>query len=266
MKGSSLFKLTKGLELLLFTFGVVMLLYLALPDNYYSDLYVEGQLQQEQQLPPVIGIKITSPVINQVPVGQLTISGTSTDNAASDCTVYVDWNNTKPFQKATATGSGGVSDYSTWSFTFTDKYHLITNGTNNLTSKLSCLSDGNNGVAANITKNYSVNVIGVMEPSQRSVSSSEAAEQQNNLTGSVSSSPLPSLKEDNNNNTKKATTTTNPESIPSVPITPSPVPPSSPSIQEQKPEGNDNVVQKVEPQPQPAPGDNSGTTIYWDIQ
>ena len=265
MKGSSLFKLTKGLVLLLFTFGVVMLLYLALPDNYYSDLYVEGQLQQEQQLPPVIGIKITSPVVNQVPVGQLTVSGTSTDNATTDCTVYVDWNNTKPFQKATATGSGGVSDYSTWSFTFTDKYHLITNGTNNLTSKLSCFSDGSNRGAANITKNYSVNVIGIIEPSQGSVSSSEAAEQQNNLTGSVSSSPLPSLKEDNNNNTKKATTTS-PESIPSVPITPSPVPPSSPSIQEQKPEGNDNVVQKVEPQPQPAPGDNSGTTIYWDIQ
>ena len=266
MKGSSLFKLTKGLVLLLFTFGVVMLLYLALPDNYYSDLYVEGQLQQEQQLPPVIGIKITSPVINQVPVGQLTISGTSTDNAASDCTVYVDWNNTKPFQKATPTGSGGVSDYSTWSFTFTDKYNLITNGTNNLTSKLSCFSDGNRGVAANITKNYSVNVIGVMEPSQRSVTSSEAAQQQNNLTGSVSSSSLASLKEDNSNNTKTATTTTSPNSIPSVPITPSPVPPSSPSTQEQKPEGNDNVVQKEKPQPQPAPGDNSGTTIYWDIQ
>ena len=47
-----------------------------------------------------------------MPVGQLTISGTSTDNAASDCTVYVDWNNTKPVQKAIATGSGGVHDYS----------------------------------------------------------------------------------------------------------------------------------------------------------
>ena len=146
MKGSSVFKLTKGLVLLLFTFGVVMLLYLALADNYYSALYVEAQLQQ-QQLPPVIGIKITSPVTNQVPVGQLTISGTSTDNAISDCTVYADWNDTKPFQKAVATGPGGVNDYSKWTFTYTDKYHLITNGTNNLTSKLSCFSDGSNSAA-----------------------------------------------------------------------------------------------------------------------
>ena len=57
-----------------------------------------------------MGIKITTPVTNQVPVGQLTISGISTDNAASDCTVYTDWNNTKPFQKAVATGPGGVDD------------------------------------------------------------------------------------------------------------------------------------------------------------
>jgi hypothetical protein len=50
------------------------------------------------------------PVADQVPVGELTISGTSTDNATSDCTVYTDWNNTKPFQKAVATGPGGVND------------------------------------------------------------------------------------------------------------------------------------------------------------
>jgi hypothetical protein len=164
-----------------------------------------------------------------VPIGQLTISGTSSDNATSDCTVYADWNNTKPFQKAIATGPGGVNDYSTWSFTYTDKYHLITNGTNNLTSKLSCFS--NNGAAANITKSYSVNVIGVIEPSQRPASS--VAEQQSNLSGGITS--LPPVKEDNNTNTNP--TTTSPKSIPSVPITPS-----------------------------PESGGNEDTTIYWDIQ
>jgi hypothetical protein len=50
------------------------------------------------------------PVADQVPVGELTISGTSTDNATSDCTIYADWNNTKLFQKAVATGPGGVND------------------------------------------------------------------------------------------------------------------------------------------------------------
>src|ERR687890_2652935 len=110
------------------------------------------------QIPPIIlGIKITSPSTGQqVPVGELTISGTSTDNDTTDCTVYADWNNTKPFQTAVATGPGGLDDYSTWTFTFTDKYHLITNGTNELTSKLSCISN-----PTNLTKWYSVNVIGV---------------------------------------------------------------------------------------------------------
>ena len=87
---------------------------------------------------------------------------------------------------------------------------------------------------ANITKNYSVNVIGIIEPSQGSVSSS--AEEQNNLSAGNISSPLPPVNE-NNNTTNTATITTGPESIPSVPITPS-----------------------------SGTRDNEDTTIYWDIQ
>jgi hypothetical protein len=114
------------------------------------------------QIPPItLGIKITSPSTGQqVPTGELTISGISTDNVNTDCTIYTDWNNTKPFQTAVATGPGGVNDYSTWTFTYTDDYHLITNGTNDLTSKLSCIDDSNGGTT-NLTKSYSVNVIGV---------------------------------------------------------------------------------------------------------
>src|SRR5215210_7625568 len=114
------------------------------------------------QIPPItLGIKITSPSTGQqVPTGELTISGISTDNVNTDCTVYADINNTKPFQKALATGPGGLDDYSTWTFAYTDDYHLITNGTNDLTSKLSCIDDSNGGTA-NLTKSYSVNVIGV---------------------------------------------------------------------------------------------------------
>ncbi len=111
---------------------------------------------QEEQATNTISIKITSPVTGQqIPIGELTISGTSTDNTATDCTVYADWNDQKPFQKATATGPGGTNDYSTWTFTYTDKYHLITNGTNNLTSKLSCLNN-----PTNLTKWNSIDVIG----------------------------------------------------------------------------------------------------------
>src|ERR687889_2080193 len=219
MKRFSQFKLTKGFRLL-FVVTAINLVYYAFPVYYYDALHVQAQLSQLQQQPsqqqqkpsPIISVKITSPSTGQqVPAGELTISGRSTDNTTSDCTVYADWNNTKPFQKAIATGPGGANDYSTWTFTYTDKYHLITNGTNNLTSKLSCFT--NNGAAANITKSYSVNVIGSIEPSQRQASS--VAEQQSNLSDGItssSSSSLPAVKEDNNTNAKK---TTGPESIPS---------------------------------------------------
>jgi hypothetical protein len=153
MKMFSQFKLTKEL-VLLFTFGVIILLYFAFPD-YYSVLHVQAQLQQ-QQSSPIIGVKITSPVADQqLPVGELTISGISTDNSTADCTVYADWNNLKPFQTAVATGPGGVNDYSTWNFTYTPQYHIITNGTNELTAKLSCI-----GNPTNLTKWNSVNVTG----------------------------------------------------------------------------------------------------------
>jgi hypothetical protein len=81
--------------------------------------------------------KITSPTTGQqVPVDELTISGISTDNATTDCTVYADRNNTKPLQTAVATGPAGVNDYSRWTFTCTNNYHLIANGTNNLGSNI----------------------------------------------------------------------------------------------------------------------------------
>src|SRR5918992_5106233 len=84
-------------------------------------------------------VNITSPTPGrQVPVGELTISGTSADNATTNCQVDVDWNNQRPYQKTLATGPSGVNDYSNWTFTYTDNYHLITNGTNELTAKLSC--------------------------------------------------------------------------------------------------------------------------------
>ena len=208
MKRFSRCELTKEL-VLLFTFGVtILILYSAIPD-YYSALQVQAQLQQLQPS-PILSIKITSPMTGQqVPVGELTISGTSTDNATSDCTVYADWNNTKPFQTATATGPGGVNDYSRWTFTYTADYHLITNGTNNLTSKLSCVDDDSNvGTTANLTKSYSVNVIGMTESSERQ-GLDEEAEQQNNNNSDFSSTPsFPSVtrgNDDNNNTAASAT-------------------------------------------------------------
>ena len=113
-----------------------------------------------------ISIKIDSPLGNQqVPVGELTISGTSTDNSSSECQVYLDWNNLKPYQLAIPTGSNGSSDFSTWNFTYTSKYHLIQTGLNDLTSKITCLVPPS---GPTVTKWYSINVTGTTSPNQSS--------------------------------------------------------------------------------------------------
>ena len=121
-------------------------------------LYSQAQLQPQLPQKPTIAVKISSPSVGQeVPVGELNITGTSTDNATTDCKVYVDWNDQKPFQNATATGLGGENDYSNWTFTYTKDYHLITNGTNELTSKLICYD-----TFTDSTKWNSVNITGVV--------------------------------------------------------------------------------------------------------
>jgi hypothetical protein len=106
----------------------------------------------------VAKIKITSPTRGQqVPVGKdLTVSGTSIDNATSnDCKVSVIVNKVRPYQNATAAGTGGTADYSKWNFVLTSKYTTIKPGENRITSKYECANDPN----ANLFS--SVNVTGV---------------------------------------------------------------------------------------------------------
>src|SRR5829696_7299778 len=235
--------------MVLFTLGVTLILYSALPNYYHRTLDVQAQLQQQEQQPtPMLSIKITSPTTDQqVPAGELTISGTSTDNATSDCTVYADWNNTKPFQTVIATGPDGVNDYSTWTFTYTDDYHLITNGTNNLTSKLSCIDNSNVGSAANLTKSYSVNVIGVAMTTSTnntagvtSTSEEVQQQQQQQQESPTIDSNITTTKE---NNTAAAAEATPPELAPSVStLSPVPLPPSNEDQEDED------------------------TTIYWDIE
>ena len=109
------------------------------------------------------GVKITYPSDDEiVSVGELTMFGMAKYDATNDCTVYADWNNSKPMQKATPAGLNftefgrNSNDYLTWTFTYTSKYHLISEGVNELTAKLSCDIG-----PFNATKYDSVNVIGV---------------------------------------------------------------------------------------------------------
>ena len=119
---------------------------------------VTNSITSTKNVPPSVGVKILSPASGkEVPVGNLTIFGVSTDNEKSDCTVLVDWNNEKPFQKAKAAGPYGEDDYSSWTFTYSSSYHSIENGLNDLTSKLECLE--NSKVS---TKWHTINVTGVV--------------------------------------------------------------------------------------------------------
>ena len=85
-------------------------------------------------------VKITSPTRGQqVPAGKdLTVSGTSIDNATSNCQVSVIVNNVKPYQNTTAAGTGGAADYSKWNFVLTSKYTTIKPGQNKITSRFEC--------------------------------------------------------------------------------------------------------------------------------
>lgn len=114
----------------------------------------------EVDVASAIWIKITSPLADdRVDVGELTIKGISSDNVTSDCQVYVDWNNQKPYQRTIATGPGGSDDFSNWTFTYNSSYHLIKEGINDLTSKLTCAGSPMNPLSMN--KWYSINVTGV---------------------------------------------------------------------------------------------------------
>src|SRR5919108_5988045 len=118
--------------------------------------WYDEQKEMMQHPSNPVSVKITSPATGQkVPVGELKVSGTSTDNSTTDCQVLVDVNDMKPYQKAIATGPDGRNDYSSWSFKYTDAYHLITEGSSELTAKLSC-SDKNIK-----PKWHSVNITGV---------------------------------------------------------------------------------------------------------
>lgn len=112
------------------------------------------------QLPSAtgIGVIINTPADSaNLPTGDLTIYGTSSDSNTTNCQVFADWNDLKPMQNVTANGPKGNSDYSKWSFTYTGGYHGIVEGPNELTSKITCFEQGQNASS----KSYSINVTGM---------------------------------------------------------------------------------------------------------
>src|SRR4026207_170879 len=112
-----------------------------------------------------IGVKIDTPVDStNLPAGDLTIYGTSSDDDTTNCQVYADWNDLKPMQNVSANGPKGISDFSKWSFTYTSNYHNIVEGQNELTSKITCYDSGPTASS----KSYSINVTGTKTVSKNS--------------------------------------------------------------------------------------------------
>ena len=95
---------------------------------------------QQQSKPNLHLVKITSPLKNQqVATGKdLTITGTSADNATSDCKVSIIVNGIKPYRVAFPNGDLGGGDYSKWNYTLTPAYTNIKQGQNKITAKFSC--------------------------------------------------------------------------------------------------------------------------------
>ena len=162
------------------------------------------------------GIKITSHYQGQeVAIGELTVSGISTDNATTPCQVFLDWNDLKPFQSATAMGPGGGNDYSEWSFVYNKNYHIIEEGNNELTAKVSCADSSGS------TKYYSINVTGIAEEKEdlltkmnsNSINFNKAApaEKNNTLPIETRTPPIAIASENFNSNIDPAISSLEPE-------------------------------------------------------
>jgi hypothetical protein len=157
-------------------------------DAQGQDPQYQSQNAPMQEAPPLlqsaVAVRITSPSTSQnVSTGNLTIMGTSSDTPTAECQVYADWNDKKPFQRVVAAGPEGNRDYSKWNYTYSSSYHEITNGTNELTSKISCFAG-----PTNLTKWYSINVTGI-DGSGPQVSSLTSQRDVNNSDGYVNSGP-----------------------------------------------------------------------------
>jgi hypothetical protein len=202
------------------------------------------------QLPTMtsVGVKINTPSDSvNVPVGDLTIYGASSDNNSTNCQVYADWNDLKPMQVVTADGPNGDTDYSEWSYTFNSKYHGIVEGPNELTSKITCYDQAQKLATS---KSYSINVTGTTDGSevvnntsnQNTVSESE--EDTKVLPVKSSSSSSSSNNESSNDTVEKSSESTVSESEEDTKVLP--VKSSSSSSSSNNESSNDTVEKSSE--------------------
>jgi hypothetical protein len=124
-----------------------VLLILSSVFSIYATSPIVAQTPETSSSPQTTGIptiQITTPQDGQqVPPGELTIEGISSDDEEADCQVYADVNDITPMRNVTAAGdSEEDNDFSKWTFKYTQDYQLIKQGENELTAKISCSDDG----------------------------------------------------------------------------------------------------------------------------
>ena len=218
-------------------FGAVLSVILS---NVLSAVVPEASAQQQiipnTNIASSPGVKISSPVKGQqVPIGILTISGTSTDDPVHNCQVSVLLNGIKPYQRTIATGQnsgvgGGANDYSTWKYSFTPGYAVIKEGINKITSKISCspvnsLTSLNKWYSVNVTGTVNARIQQVVQPSlpskivttaaiaplqkdnaglkKETISTTTGQQITTGTTSATPSIPLNALYNNNNNNIPK---------------------------------------------------------------
>jgi hypothetical protein len=145
------------------------------------------------QIPPETGlsININTPFDTaSVPSGDLTIYGTSSDDDTKNCQVYADWNDLKPMQNVTPNGPKGNADYSKWSYTYSGSYHDIVEGSNELTSKITCFDQGQNASS----KFYSINVTGTKGGSEITKNSVQQSSKDTNTNNDANVLPVKNTK------------------------------------------------------------------------
>src|SRR5947199_10308471 len=153
MERANRIKIKPSVPLSLFILGTYSLLLICsctLTGMVYAQIFPKQQSPStttntipkstQQVLPKLHLVKIISPTKGQqVPVGKdLVISGTSADNATSDCKISIKVNGIKPYHNALPNGTGGQNDYSKWSFTLTPAYTTLTEGQNKISAHFSC--------------------------------------------------------------------------------------------------------------------------------
>ena len=110
-------------------------------------------------------VNIVSPEKGEaVPAGSsITVSGTSDDNAQTNCNIQVIVNDNRPYQDTIPVAPG---DYSEWTFVVNPQYAEIEEGINTITSKAVCDTPHEpflklDPLTRQYIKHYSINVTGV---------------------------------------------------------------------------------------------------------